>query len=639
MKTRILASLIAGFLCWNASAQTADDWVSQGRSYLAAHDITDANASFAQALALDPNHKNANALYAITRLLVLPSQPAGSNFLTRIGFPIAGRNIYNWVSVPPKDTNGLWLAPNGVNANEFTAQLRTNALPVVSSAIGNLAAITDTNFTISLTSSETAITDVTVDYGDLKLIQAGLYALEYSIYMLHAQNLDAQLTALRALYTNGVLSVGHVLSDYPQLFTFATTNDLQAASAAFINAVNNYMTASRYIRSRPPGAVRLFNYDEKSAKSEAGFRLTLQDLKNSLEYEPQFLALDPDLMVDMTVHFSGDTSWRSLLPKFDGNAIELGSLPDETFGGLIYGLTREDVESYLSGEFIMLPVGYAPLASSGGTVLSFATLRRHYYALEASTNLVDWQVTTVFTASNAVSTLIDSQTASTRFYRLRDLTGFLAFAGVVSDQNTGLPIAGAQVLSVRDGTTTFTDANGQFLLNTTLSVSSWWTWDELKVSATGYTTTASYYYGNGLVSGLQIYLSSPPPNDNFANRIVLSGTNVIFSGNNSGATQESGEPNDVYGDYPGGKSVWFSWTAPTSGSYSVSVSSTPLYGSAILAIYSSAQLPSLSLIADVEGYPQAHYTINAVTGQTFQIEVDDDNGYGSAYTLSIAPSP
>jgi hypothetical protein len=262
-----------------------------------------------------------------------------------------------------------------------------------------------------------------VDYGDLKLIQAGLYASEYFIYALNAQNLDAQLTAIRALYTNGALSVGQVLSDYPQLFTFATTNDLQAASVAFINAVNCYMTASKFIRARPPSEVRLFNYDEAMAKSEAGFRLTLQDLKNSLEFEPQFLALDPDLMVDMTAQFSGDTSWRNLLPKFDSNAIELGSLPDETFGGVIYGLTREDVESHLSERFVMLPVGYAPLLSTDGTVLAFATLRGHYYALEASTNLVDWQVVTNFTAASAVTALTDSQANifRTRFYRLREV--------------------------------------------------------------------------------------------------------------------------------------------------------------------------------------------------------------------------
>src|ERR1035438_7696380 len=100
MKTCILASLIVEFLCWNASAQTADDWVRQGRSYLAARDITDANASFAQSLATSATNENANSFYAVTRLLVLPSQPAGSNFLTRIGIPLTGRNIYNWLAQP-----------------------------------------------------------------------------------------------------------------------------------------------------------------------------------------------------------------------------------------------------------------------------------------------------------------------------------------------------------------------------------------------------------------------------------------------------------------------------------------------------------------------------------------------------------
>src|ERR1035441_9093261 len=144
MKTRVLISVISGLFCWTVSAQTADDWVNQGRSYLTAHNISAANTNFAQALAVNPNHQTANALYAITRILVLPSQPAGSNFLSRIGFPISGRNIYAWGSTLPKDANGLWLAPNGVSASEFTAQLRTNVLPAMAGAIGNLSAITDT---------------------------------------------------------------------------------------------------------------------------------------------------------------------------------------------------------------------------------------------------------------------------------------------------------------------------------------------------------------------------------------------------------------------------------------------------------------------------------------------------------------
>jgi hypothetical protein len=505
MKTNILIPAIVGLLYWNASAQTADQWVSQGSSNLVAHDLIDANAAFAQALAVSPTNETANAYYAATRLLVLPSQPAGSNFLTRIGFPISGRNIYDWTAKVPEDTNRIPLAPAGVNADEFTAQARTNVLLAVAGAISNLAAITDTNFTIDLASNETTIVGVTVDYGDLKLIQAGLYGAEYVIYTLNAQNLNAQLTDLRALYTDGILTAGQVLADYPQLLTFATTNDLQAARAAFTNGVNAYMIASDFIRSRPANEVRLFNYDKTSVQTEADFRLTLQDLENSLVLGPQWLAVNPNLAVDLAPNFTSGTTWRSLLPKFDGMAIELGSFPDLTFGGVIYGLTEDQVEGSLSKRFIMLPVGSTPKLSASNTVnLAFTTLTGHYYALEASSNLVNWQVLVDFTATGDVSQWTDSPATSKRFYRLRDDTGLLAFSGVVLDQNTSLPISGALVQSLYDGSTTYTGANGQFYLVTTLPAGEV---DELQISAASHTTVDNYYYGTGLVSGLQIYLS------------------------------------------------------------------------------------------------------------------------------------
>jgi hypothetical protein len=331
MKIRILLSILACLFCWGTRGQTtADDWIGKGRSDLAVRDIGDANTAFAQAAALAPTNETANAFYAITRLLVLPNQPVGSNFLTRIGLPVAGRNIYNWTSAPPADTNGIFLAPAGVNADEFVAQARTDVLPAVLGAVANLSEITDTNFTIDLASNETTIAEVTMDYGDFKLIQAALYGAEYSIYSLNAQNLSADLTQLRALYTDGMLSISQVLSDYPQLFTFSTTNDLESARAAFTNGVITYMAASDFIRSRPTNEVRLFNFDPESSKGEGDFRLTLQDLFNSLLVGPQYLALYPDLAVDLSPQFGGSLNLRSLLPKFDGNAIELGSLPDLT---------------------------------------------------------------------------------------------------------------------------------------------------------------------------------------------------------------------------------------------------------------------------------------------------------------------
>ena len=52
-------------------------------------------------------------------------------------------------------------------------------------------------------------------------------------------------------------------------------------------------------------------------------------------------------------------------------------------------------------------------------------------------------------------------------------------------------------------------------------------------------------------------------NDNFANRIALSGTNVLFAGTNFAASVEPGEP-------AGSHTIWWTWTAPDNGELTVS---------------------------------------------------------------------
>jgi hypothetical protein len=163
--------------------------------------------------------------------------------------------------------------------------------------------------------------------------------------------------------------------------------------------------------------------------------------------------------------------------------------------------------------------------------------------------------------------------------------------------------------------------------------------DELEVSAAGYTANESWYYGNGLVSGIQIYLAPPPPNDDFNNRTVLAGSNVSVNGDNFGASWENGEPydGDQYLYSSESKSVWFTWTAPSTGPYAFSVSTSTVQRP-ILAIYTGANLSSLTGIMDVTGYNyHASFAIDAVAGQAYQIEVDDYQDIGGPYNLSIAP--
>ena len=78
MKILLLSCLLFLTALATTQAQTADDYVAQGRAFLVAHDLTNANDRFAAALALSPTHATANVLRAATRLLLLPEQPPGA---------------------------------------------------------------------------------------------------------------------------------------------------------------------------------------------------------------------------------------------------------------------------------------------------------------------------------------------------------------------------------------------------------------------------------------------------------------------------------------------------------------------------------------------------------------------------------
>ena len=63
-------------------------------------------------------------------------------------------------------------------------------------------------------------------------------------------------------------------------------------------------------------------------------------------------------------------------------------------------------------------------------------------------------------------------------------------------------------------------------------------------------------------------LRASPANDDFTNRLVLGGLPAATTGSNVGATQEPGEPR--HAGNGGGKSVWWTWTAPVTTAVQVS---------------------------------------------------------------------
>ena len=111
--------------------------------------------------------------------------------------------------------------------------------------------------------------------------------------------------------------------------------------------------------------------------------------------------------------------------------------------------------------------------------------------------------------------------------------------------------------------------------------------------AAGSHTVTAVYSGDanftGSTSAGLTQTVSPPittNNDNFANRTVISGTSATLSGSNSGATKEAGEPN--HAGNAGGKSVWWTWTAPSDGTVTIDTAGSSF--DTLLAVYTGTSV-------------------------------------------------
>lgn len=126
-------------------------------------------------------------------------------------------------------------------------------------------------------------------------------------------------------------------------------------------------------------------------------------------------------------------------------------------------------------------------------------------------------------------------------------------------------------------------------------------------------------------------------NNHFANRQTVSGALATVTGSNVGATHETGEPN-VLG-LSGGKSVWWTWTAPVTGTTYLKTSGSNF--DTTLGVYRGSAVNSLTLVAanDDENYWSGLFTsrvaFNAVAGQKYQILVDGYQGDSGSIKLTV----
>jgi hypothetical protein len=125
--------------------------------------------------------------------------------------------------------------------------------------------------------------------------------------------------------------------------------------------------------------------------------------------------------------------------------------------------------------------------------------------------------------------------------------------------------------------------------------------------------------------------NGPPANDNFSSATTIVGTNGSVDGTNVGATGERHEPNISSSPLA---SVWYSWTAPNTGTYVFDLCGANF--DTTLGVYTGASVGSLTTVAENDDAPdglcplyQSLVTFDASAGTTYFMAVDGyQNGTG-----------
>lgn len=145
----------------------------------------------------------------------------------------------------------------------------------------------------------------------------------------------------------------------------------------------------------------------------------------------------------------------------------------------------------------------------------------------------------------------------------------------------------------------------------------------------------------GLVSMNYSYVTVRPENDDFANATPISGAALTVQGSN---VEASWEEDEYYrGEWNGGVSVWWAWTAPSNGDFTVSTelayNGSPLHP--FIGVYTGNSLSDLSEVGSSQddfSTGSATVSFSATSGTVYYIRVDETWGWEGDITLKVIPS-
>ncbi len=140
-----------------------------------------------------------------------------------------------------------------------------------------------------------------------------------------------------------------------------------------------------------------------------------------------------------------------------------------------------------------------------------------------------------------------------------------------------------------------------------------------------------------LVAGATAALAAPPANDNFADRISLTGVAGQVNGTNVDSTGETNEPDPVsFAD----TTVWYDWTTPVNGPATLNTCASDF--DTTISVFTGDTLESLVFVAGNDDDPDCTSTNflgsqvdwTATGGTNYKIQVDGLNAETGTFTLA-----
>jgi hypothetical protein len=236
--------------------------VTDGKAALYAHDILTARTKFQQAVAEDSTDQEAQFLYAVTRIAAVyedgkdlhtPALDSVKEILELSGVTFITFGLYN-----SDGTASHGLPSTTPRTGAALDYLKTKLLPEVNGALAGLALVTDHSFSCDL--AQDALNRVganlNVDYGDTRVVAAGVYALKAYLELFLAYDLDVNMPPVVNNDLNDLLNFRHALTWNPTLLTSKEPARLDTAKGALtvsIDSMNDAVTFIKNNRSVPAG--------------------------------------------------------------------------------------------------------------------------------------------------------------------------------------------------------------------------------------------------------------------------------------------------------------------------------------------------------------------------------------------------